>query len=77
MANDSFKYMVMVNFVRQVLAKMPDNCPSRRETDIQNEKLERMSAAFRKKFTYTQAAMALGAGGAGLRKEIGAETHSG
>jgi hypothetical protein len=74
MANDTFIYDIRIAAVQNLIDKMPRNCPSRRECDIQNTKLRRMVAEFRKKYTFSQATKLL-IPGAKVRKKIGEEIH--
>jgi hypothetical protein len=78
MPTDTFVHTIRAHGVRVILEKVDSRCPSRRETDIQLAKLERMIDAFRKKFSYSQALLVLGGGGgsnAALRKRIGVESY--
>ena len=74
MANDSLVYTVSINFVRQILERMPTNCRYRREADIQNDKLERMVVAFRKNFKFFETNDRV-LSNAALRRKIGVAIH--
>jgi hypothetical protein len=74
MANDTFIYTIRVNSVRNILEHAAANCPSKREAEIQNAKLDRMVFEFRKKFTIKQVTQPSTCTPA-MRKKIGMETH--